>query len=211
MHQLILASQSPRRRTLLEQAGFPFHTFPVKVSENLEKNLILDDQILAISRSKAEAAFNEYKPLNSGPFLFLSADTLVVLDGTPLGKPKDSTEATSFLLQLSGKWHSVKTAITLVEAFAHNLSQNETAGGALKKVKTAEAITTTLVQFRELTEVEIANYVHSGEPMDKAGAYGIQGEAGKFVNQTDGPIDNVIGLPIETLRKMLKENSWTLV
>lgn len=87
MHQLVLASESPRRKFLLEKAGFLFQTFSVKVSENLEKNLNVNEQILTIARTKGEAAWKSYKPLNSLPYLLLSADTMVVYENQALGKP----------------------------------------------------------------------------------------------------------------------------
>lgn len=201
MLQLVLASESPRRKTLLTEAGFSFHVFPVKVSENLEKNLTVDEQIIAIARKKALASFEQYKPLNSGHFLLLSADTMVVFDNQPLGKPENPAEACQFLRQLSGKTHFVKTAIYLVEGI-HESGNN-------RVVKQDYGLETTAVHFRPLGEQEIQAYVQSGEPMDKAGAYGIQGAAGKFVEKIEGHFDNVVGLPMTLFKKILAQNNWT--
>lgn len=204
MHKLILASESPRRKTLLQQAGFLFDVFSVKVSENIEENLTtpeqINDQILAIARSKVLAAINLYKPLEQGPFLFLSADTMVVFAGLPLGKPKDNDEAEQFLQRLSGQTHEVKTAVVLGEVSFHQ--------AAPQIVKTLAAIETTRVQFRLISRQEILDYISSGEPMDKAGAYGIQGQGGKFVSKIDGPYDNVVGLPVQIFKTMLLSNGW---
>lgn len=201
MLQLVLASESPRRKTILSDSGFSFHVFPVKVSENLEKNLTVDEQIIAIARKKALAAFEQYKPLNSQNFLLLSADTMVIFDNQPLGKPENPEQACQFLRQLSGKTHLVKTAIYLVEG-----SQ---VSGNNRIVRQDHGLETTAVTFYPLSEEQIQTYVQSGEPMDKAGAYGIQGAAGKFVSKIEGHFDNVVGLPMTLFKKILAQNNWT--
>ena len=201
MPQLVLASESPSRKTILTEAGFSFHVFPVKVSENLEKNLTVDEQIIAIARKKAMAAFEQYKPLNSQDFLLLSADTMVVYNNQALGKPESKEEACQFLRQLSGKTHYVNTAVYLVEG------KNESGNNRL--LRQDYGLETTAVHFRQLSEDEIQTYVQSGEPMDKAGAYGIQGAAGRFVEKVDGHFDNVVGLPMTLLKKILAQNNWT--
>lgn len=195
--QLILASESPRRKDLLLKAGFSFHVFSVKVSESLEKNLTVDEQIMAIAMRKAQASLKAYKPLKDEQFLLLAADTMVILDGNPLGKPADTKQAIEFLGLLSGRSHSVKTAVVLLD-------------GAEKGLKMRQAIETTEVTFRPLSEKEISEYVESGEPMDKAGAYGIQGVAGTFVEKVKGPFDNVVGLPIDLVKTMLKDGGWKI-
>lgn len=206
MHKLILASESPRRKILLEQAGFSFHVFSVKVSENIEENLTtaaqINAQIEQIAQTKGEAVLQTYKSLKSEPILILSADTMVIFKGRPLGKPKDSTEAQEFLTLLSGNSHQVKTAICLIEG---NFE-----GGFLKKGRWVQALQTTDVHFRLISRQEIQDYVASGEPMDKAGAYGIQGLGGKFVERIEGPYDNVVGLPVDLLEKVLRENNWVV-
>jgi septum formation protein len=213
MHQLILASESPRRKILLQEAGFSFHTFSVNVSENLEKNLTVDEQILQIARTKAWAAVAAYKPIKTGPFLFLSADTMVIFNNIPLGKPKNSTEAFEFLRLLSGQTHEVKTAIFLLEAQVLDKKshiETITAPSRLEKLKEVGRVTTTQVEFRVISDQEIIDYIATGEPMDKAGAYGIQGIGGRFVTKVTGPFDNVVGLSIDTLRELLSENHWEL-
>jgi septum formation protein len=197
---LILASGSPRRKDLLARAGFFFHVFSVQVSESLEKNLTVDEQILNIARRKAEASLQAYKSLKNEPFLILAADTMVVLDDTPLGKPENTDQAFDYLSRLSGRTHQVKTAVVLAEGPA------ETSGN----LKMRQAIETTQVIFRPLSEREIREYIMTGEPMDKAGAYGIQGSAGNFVEKFVGSYDNVVGLPIELVNRLIKEGQWIL-
>lgn len=197
---LVLASESPRRKTLLEEAHFSFRVFSVKVSENLEKNLNVDDQIKAIAMRKARAAFESYKSLKSEGFLLLSADTMVVLNGQALGKPENKTQAQAMLMQLSGQKHQVKTALCLVEG-------SKDQDGIVKLLVDLE---TTDVYFKTISEKEIQDYIATEEPMDKAGSYGIQGLGGKFVEKIVGPYDNVVGLPVDLLKKMLKDGKWNL-
>jgi septum formation protein len=122
----------------------------------------------------------------------LSADTIVVLNGEILGKPVDEAEAVKFLKSLSATRHEVITGICLVDVSGKTIVESET----------------TQVEFRALSDKEISEYVATGEPMDKAGAYGIQGGGGKFVKGYVGSISNVVGLPIEKLQQVLKENGW---
>src|SRR5690606_14322423 len=156
----ILASQSPRRRDLLSAAGYKFRTHPVEVSEILEKNLNPVDAVRSLAERKSRAAAESLKPLKSQGFLVLTADTIVEIGGRILGKPSTAAEVKEFLDLLSGQKHRVITAVSLLE-----LDQG-------KRVLDHER---TEVQFRKLSAQEIAVYVASGEPMDKAGAYGIQG------------------------------------
>lgn len=193
MRTLILASQSPRRRELLESAGFTFNTLSVKVSEFIEKNLTLEDALMRLAERKSEAALEQYKYLNSGEYLVLTADTVVVLGSEILGKPESPSQAVEFLNKLSSKTHRVMTAISLFDS---------------KEGRTVSAVDTTKVEFRKLTDQEIQHYVDSGDPMDKAGAYAIQGEARKFVKNLEGELDNVVGLPVKLLLRLLSENGW---
>lgn len=197
MHQLVLASESPRRKFLLEKAGFLFQTFSVKVSENLEKNLNVNEQILTIARTKGEAAWKSYKPLNSLPYLLLSADTMVVYENQALGKPVDKEDARQTLRLLSGKKHFVVTALCLVD------SQKNSPHLPLKFI---ESVCTTEVFFKTLSETEIEDYLNTSEPYDKAGSYGIQGLASKFVDRIHGDFENVVGLSTEYFAEMLKKN-----
>ncbi|MEK2644103.1 Maf family protein [Bdellovibrio sp. BCCA] len=192
MTPLVLASESPRRRALLKEAGFNFDVVPVKVSEIPNKNLNVNDQILDIARRKAREAFRLLKSSRTGPFTVLAADTEVIFGGGPLGKPQDRDDAYRILRLLSGHFHEVITAVCIIDSETQKeLSQFET----------------THIYFKNLTDEEIWTYIDTGEPMDKAGAYGIQGGGGKFVERIEGPFDNVVGLPIDLVRKMLSEIS----
>lgn len=204
-HQLILASESPRRKDLLQKAGFFFHVFSVKVSENLEKNLTLDEQIITIARRKAEAALAAFKPSKSQSFLFLAADTLVIHDDVVLGKPSSEKEAAEFLGRLSGSEHLVKTAVVLIEA-----TPLVRGSLSLRQSRVVEGLETTKVIFKHLSEKQIKEYILSGDPMDKAGAYGIQGGGGIFVEKVVGPYDNVVGLPMDLTKKLIKETGIVL-
>lgn len=195
MLKLILASQSPRRKDLLTQAGFKFTVLPVNISETPDKNLNLDQQILKIAEDKALACLNSNNHLKSKDFLILSADTMVIIDDSSLGKPSSPEEAHSYLRKLSNRTHLVKTGIHLLNC--QNFDQ-------------IQEITTTKVFFRNLDELTIKNYVNTGEPMDKAGGYGIQGLGGMLVDHFEGPYDNVVGLSIDSLRSMLLKKGWTL-
>lgn len=192
--RLILASASPRRRELLQEAGYDFTVDPVKVSEIIDENLNPSVNALDIARRKGEVARSQDKYLKLRDYLILSADTLVVLDGKALGKPKNSAEARLFLSSLSGKMHSVITAIWL----------GPDQGPAIQHLEE------TKVQFRILTDQEIQDYIATGEPMDKAGAYAIQGLGGKFVSKFSGSWSNVVGLPMESFERLVKENGWNL-
>jgi len=200
MKRLLLASGSPRRRQLLKEAGYIFHTLTLQISETLNENLILDERIKAIAYDKAAAARTLLQSggtkdqdfdLDNG--VILTADTVVVLDQDVLGKPKDREQAFSHLSRLSGANHEVKTAICLMDPrgdFTHL------------------DIETSRVTFRPLNSVEINAYIATGDPMDKAGAYGIQGYAGRsFIEKLDGHRDNVMGLSITCLENLLRKNN----
>lgn len=204
--QLVLASESPRRKDLLERAGFSFHVFSVKVSEQLEKNLTdklsLDEQIIEIAKRKALASLKAYKSSKDQGFLILAADTMVILDRTPLGKPESEEQAYRFLKDLSGREHEVKTAVILAEGPV------SFSGLSADHLILRQGIDTTRVLFRHLSDKEIREYIQTKEPMDKAGAYGIQGLGGNFVEKFVGAHDNVVGLPIEVVKKLLNEGRW---
>ncbi len=193
MHTLILASGSPRRRELLERAGFLFSVHSIQISEIPNKNLSLSAQIEDLARQKAHALVesDKYPKLHNN--LVLSGDTLVVLDGEVLGKPKDLVQSREFLERLSGRKHSVITAICFLEP------------GKKREVLAHEE---SYVYFKKLTEQQISSYVASGDGLDKAGAYGIQTLAEGFIDHIDGNIDNVMGLSVGLVEKILKENNW---
>lgn len=192
---LVLASQSPRRRELLENAGLQFTTFSVQVSEFLNKNLNLDDAIMAIARQKAEAVLEPVKSLNLHNILVLSSDTLVILDGESLGKPTDQSQAFDFLRRLSGRTHEVKTSVCFIDTV-----RNET----------VTEIESAFVTFKNLDDEEIWSYVRTGDPMDKAGAYGIQGPAKNFITKLDGELSTVMGLPVKRVLRMIEKYNWDL-
>jgi septum formation protein len=195
MMKLVLASQSPRRSELLLEAGFEFIVSLVKVSEIFDENLNPENVASHLATVKARACLDQHKHLDSPGFLILGADTIVVSGGQILGKPENPQEAVQFLRQLSGKTHRVMTGL------------------ALLKSSSAEAWSgteVTEVEFRKLSPAEIDAYVATGEPMDKAGAYGIQGGAQKFVSSISGSWSNVVGLPLERLEKVLAEKGWTV-
>ncbi|NLI91982.1 MAG: septum formation protein Maf [Peptococcaceae bacterium] len=191
---LVLASSSPRRSELLQEWGFDFRLVHAPVSEELPEGIIPEEGVQELAKRKAFAGYRAWRNRNgSAHDLILSADTIVVLDQNILGKPSDEKEAEVMLRALSGKTHRVMTAIALASLDHHQNIIVET------------EVEISIVSFRELSRLEILNYIASGEPMDKAAAYGIQGEAGKFAVEVKGSFTNVIGLPMELVTAKLKE------
>jgi septum formation protein len=180
---LILASSSPRRQELLREAGIPFHVHAAHIDEEQVPGEQPLDYALRLSREKAEAVAAHYPHSH-----VLGADTIVVIDGEVLGKPKDQADAARMLHRLSGRGHEVITAVSLV----------------MPGASTDTRASTTKVDFRELTEREIQQYVASGEPMDKAGAYAIQGGAALWAYRMEGEYSNVVGLPLSLVTEMLR-------
>ncbi|MCS7315874.1 MAG: Maf family protein, partial [Bryobacterales bacterium] len=178
---LILASQSPRRRELLQRAGFDFTVRPAGIDETWREGEDPESHVLRLAREKARAA-----PASETDIV-LGADTVVVVDGEILGKPSDGEDAARMLRLLSGRDHCVLTGVCLKR-------------GDLELVEAER----TLVRFLALSEEEIREYIASGEPMDKAGAYAIQGLASKFVERIEGCYFNVVGLPVARVYRMLK-------
>ena len=179
---VILASQSPRRRQLLGQMGLEFTTQSPEIDESAFHGRDAQDLVETLSREKARWVARQQTP----DTLVIGADTVVVLDGAILGKPRDGAEAEAMLAALSGRDHQVFTGVTLCQG-DRILTQAEE----------------TQVTFRPLTGQEIRQYVSTGEPMDKAGAYGIQGLGGLLVEGIRGDYHNVMGLPICRLGRML--------
>ena len=180
--QLILASQSPRRRDLLGLLRVPFTVLPADIDEGMDPSLPPQQEVARVSRLKAEAT-----PRNPGDVV-IAADTIVVLKDRVLGKPASRQEATQMLRALSGRDHQVMTGLAV-----------------LKDDRALVCTEITDVHFRPLTEDEILRYVDTGEPMDKAGAYGIQGYAAPFVEGIRGDYYNVMGLPVCRLWQMLRQ------
>lgn len=192
MKKLFLASNSPRRKEILQKVGFSFQTFPVKVSEFLDKNLNLDEGVKNIASQKARAAYEGLNSLKTQDFLVLSSDTMVCLGDRVLGKPENKKQAFEFLRLLSGQIHQVKTAICMKDDSGREACEIETSW----------------VGFRELSDEEIESYIETGDPMDKAGAYGIQTVGASFICSLEGSLDNVMGLSVQLVIKMLEENHW---
>lgn len=195
VHKLVLASESPRRRQLLQEAGFLFDVVSVKVSEIPNENLNVNEQILDIARRKSRAVFASLKSCRKEPFIVLSADTEVIYNGAPLGKPLDEADACRLLGLLSGKSHEVKTAVHMIDS---------------ETLDEISQIETTQVVFKIMTSQEILEYVATKEPMDKAGAYAIQGLGRRFVEKFTGSYDNVVGLPVHVVEKCLFDKGWLI-
>ena len=182
--KLILASGSPRRAELLERMGLSFTVQPANTEEKLEPGLTPQQEVMNLSRQKAEAVA---KTLTEEAVV-LSADTVVVMDGEILGKPHSEENAIEMLEALSGRSHLVLTGVTVMSPRG-----------------TQCACVETEVHFRDLSPQEIRAYVATGEPMDKAGAYGIQGYAALFVERLVGDYYNVMGLPVCQTGLMLRQ------
>ena len=180
--RLILASGSPRRRELLSRMGYTFEICAPDVDEHVTGHA--SDIVFTLAQRKARAAAERF---DEG--VIIASDTLVSLDGAPLGKPEDAADAHRMLAALSGREHEVFTGVCVIDAAT---GKRET-----RSVRTG-------VTFRALTDEEIDAYIATGEPMDKAGAYAIQGGAGAFVSRLDGEFDNVVGFPTEEVGEMLK-------
>jgi septum formation protein len=180
--KLVLASQSPRRREILERAGFTFAVRIADVPEQPQPGESPVHYVRRLSRAKAEAVHR------APGEVVLGADTVVLVDEHILEKPIDAADAARMLNLLSGREHSVLTGICIV--------------GSHRSVGAHEE---TRVRFMELTGAEIDEYISSGEPMDKAGAYAIQGLASKFIDRIEGDYFNVVGLPISLVYRQLKK------
>ncbi|HLG15999.1 MAG TPA: Maf family protein [Blastocatellia bacterium] len=189
--RIILASSSPRRAELLTNLGINFEIAPSQINERLHQGEAPADYIIRLARAKVVEAARQRE---SG--LIVGADTVVVLKGAVLGKPEDELDAVQMLRDLSGEWHAVLTGLALYDA----ASSREVAD-----------YDKTLVRFAKLTEKEIDWYVKTGEPMDKAGAYAIQGFGALFIDQISGNYHNVVGLPIPLLYRLARQLGFSLV
>jgi len=179
---LVLASSSPRRSEILQQAGIPFVVRPADIDETPQRDEPPRDYVTRLARDKAMA-------VSAGPAeIVLGADTTVVIGGLMLGKPRDSADAVRMLETLSGQRHDVITGICLRTA-----------------ARVIDDCSATSVWFAALSRREIEEYVAGGEPMDKAGAYAIQGLASRFVERMEGCYFNVMGLPVALVYRRLRE------
>lgn len=182
--KIVLASKSPRRKELLGLLDLDFQIITADIDEAMDPSLPVTDEVARISYQKAVAVASGL----ASDTVIISADTIVELDGCLMGKPNDKADAARMLKNLSGKSHNVHTAVTVLQGDKH-----------------ITRVVTTAVTFRAITHEEITAYIQTGEPMDKAGAYGIQGRASKFVSGIAGDYFNVVGLPICSLSQMLKD------
>lgn len=185
MKEIILASQSPRRKELLEEVGLRFRVEPAQIEEHLDESLPITQAIEQLAKEKAMPI-----ALRHPQCIVIGADTLVAVDGLVLGKPADEADAARMLRMLSGRRHQVIGGVALLcgneEVLFHCVSE---------------------VRFFPLREEEITAYIRSGEPMDKAGAYGIQGLGRLFVESICGDYFNIVGLPVSRLMRALDQFS----
>jgi len=192
---LVLASASPRRRELLSQAGFSFRVHPAHIPEDPFDGEDPLAYVTRLAREKAESVFRELTGAGNSPgevrldcqsLLVLGADTTVTLDNQILGKPEDAADAARMLRMLSGRNHRVITGVALVTTEVAEVAAESTE-----------------VSFLALTDEQIAAYVATGEPMDKAGAYAIQGRAARWIPRIEGCYFNVVGLPLALVSKLI--------
>ena len=189
--KLILASGSPRRIELLKMLGCKFQIIPSKVEEKINPRLSPIQKVKKLSRLKA---LDVASKISEG--IVIAADTIVVLDKKILGKPKTKKEAKEMLEKLSGKEHRVITGLAVVDA---------------KTKKALQDFVTARVKFRELNKDLIKKYIATGEPLDKAGAYGIQGKGALLVESIKGDYFNVVGLPLNALNQLLEKFGINLI
>ncbi|HSE37082.1 MAG TPA: Maf family protein [Blastocatellia bacterium] len=189
--RIILASASPRRAELLKQIGVEFELASSQAEERPHPDETPADYTIRIARAKVIAVARERE---AG--LVIGADTVVVLDGHLIGKPATPADAHRLLRQLSGRWHAVLTGVALYDVESrHEVADYEK----------------TLVKFAQLSDAEIDWYVRTGEPMDKAGAYGIQGLGGLFIDEIAGNYYNVVGLPIPLVYRLARRLGYSFV
>lgn len=185
MSNIVLASGSPRRRELLERIGVTdFSVLVPEAEESFPEGLTPPEVVAYISREKAEAAAR----LCGRSDIVITADTMVFLDDKRLGKPRDERHALEMLTALQGRKHTVCTGVTVLQG-ARRLTESES----------------TDVFFRSATEAELRRYIATGEPMDKAGAYGVQGRGALLVERLEGDFFNVMGLPVLRLARILEK------
>lgn len=180
---LVLASASPRRADLLRDAGLTFVVDAADVDESVESGEAPEQYVRRLAIDKARAVARRHPGAK-----VLGADTTVVVDGEVLGKPVDAADAARMVGRLAGRRHLVHTGVAVA-----------------RDGEVTADVATTAVWFAPLSDAEIAAYVATGEPMDKAGAYGIQGAAGRFVTRVDGALDTVIGLPVALVARLLRD------
>ena len=188
--RLILASASPRRAEVLRNAGLHFQVLSSAVDETPLPGESPTDLVLRLAEAKADLVAARA----IGPAIIIAADTAVAIDGRILAKPRSGDDARNMLRQISGRTHAVHTGLALLR---------------LPDTERRTAVETTLVTFSAMTDADITQYLSSGEPFDKAGAYAIQGRAGKFIPRIEGCYFNVVGLPLAHLYHLLQELGWS--
>ncbi|HEX5733062.1 MAG TPA: Maf family protein [Blastocatellia bacterium] len=189
--KIILASSSPRRADLLKTIGVSFELVPSNINERPHQDEAPADYIIRLARAKV---IDAARKRDSG--LVIGADTIVVLDGRILGKPRDEDDAIRMLKLISGRWHAVMTGVALYDA----ATRREVAD-----------YDKTLVRFAQLSDKEIDWYVNTGEPMDKAGSYAIQERGAMFVEEIAGSYHNVVGLPLTLLYRLSKRMGYSFI
>jgi septum formation protein len=189
--KLILASSSPRRAEILRGAGFQFEIRPANIDEARHAHESTEDYVRRLAHEKAELAASRAQ--SSEPAFVIGADTAVVIEGQILGKPADAEDARRMLQLLSARTHDVLTGVAVIP---------------VPDAQRSLHVESTRVTFLSLGAAEIDDYVATGEPFDKAGAYGIQGIGGRFVSRIEGCYFNVMGLPISRLWQMLVAAGW---
>ena len=195
---LILASASPRRKELLAAAGFEIDVIPPTIEERQRTGEPADEFVRRMAREKAHQVLSRLPP--GMPQIVLGADTVVAINDNTLGKPASYEDAAAMLRLLSGCTHRVLTAVCL-------LDRPDLKAGSSHPIRELVEIASTEVTFSPLSEEEIRDYVATGEPFDKAGAYAIQGRASKFVVSIEGCYFNVVGLPVSLVYRMLQQLS----
>lgn len=190
LKKLILASGSPRRKEILEKLGIPFDVIPSNYEENMTENIAPEELAKKLALGKATDVAG--KVSNS---IVIGADTFIYFEGKKLGKPKTSEKAAEMLTEMSGKPHLIYTGYAIIDS-----DTKQTVLGCCE----------TKVYFRQLNSSEIKNYVNSGEPLDRAGAYAIQGIGSVIVEKIVGDYFNVVGLPISQVAQSLKEFGYEL-
>ena len=188
--KLILASASPRRAQILHDAGISFSVMSAAVDETAYPGETPQQLVQRLADAKAELVAARAV----GPAILIAADTVVVLDGQILGKPRSTDEARRMLQLFSGRTHSVVTGVSLIR---------------LPEMDRRQFIETTLVQFAPLSRDEISRYLATEEPYDKAGAYAIQGRAGRYIPRIEGDYFNVVGLPLARVTQALADLGWS--
>ena len=188
--RLILASTSPRRAQILRDAGLAFSVISSAVDETPIPGETPNDLVLRLANAKGELVAAR----SVGPAIVIAADTVVVLEGQILGKPRSTDDARHMLEKLSGRTHSVVTGVSLIR---------------LPDVEQRAFVETTLVHFDRLSDNEITRYLATDEPHDKAGAYAIQGRAGRYIPRIEGCYYNVVGLPLARLLSELHALGWS--